>query len=260
MINNISPLDDGEIETRFNNLLTINGNGFGKVSSNVYVNIGNFMCQVQSIEDHQIKCKLPANSAGSYPVYVNVSPKGDSNKEITFKYNLVINKLSSTQSGTQGGLELRIDGSGFSKSTQITICEKTCKLKNYSLSQISCIVPASSILNEDTTCEVEATENSETFKSLSSFSYIRTITPSITSVGPTRGGTGGGVKIKIIGSNFPLDKTQVRVSISGSLCEISTVSSTQIECTTGSYLYSSIKELIQVFVENVGLAENVNSS
>ena len=54
-----------------------------------------------------------------------------------------------------------------------------------------------------------------------------------------------------------MDTSIVQVLISGSECTILNSTSTQIMCQTGSYAYSSIKALIQVYVKNVGLAINV---
>ena len=51
----------------------------------------------------------------------------------------------------------------------------------------------------------------------------------------------------------------MKVLIGGSQCDIIEISSTQIKCATGSYEFSSAKELIQVIVDGVGLALNVNN-
>ena len=61
-------------------------------------------------------------------------------------------------------------------------------------------VPASSS-NQDAVCELVVTENGLTASS--SFSYLSSLTPSIQSASPKRGGTGGGTAIAITGSGFP---------------------------------------------------------
>lgn len=51
----------------------------------------------------------------------------------------------------------------------------------------------------------------------------------------------------------------VSVTIAGSTCDLVSVSTTQIVCLTGSYDSSSIKALVQVNINDIGLAINVNN-
>lgn len=50
------------------------------------------------------------------------------------------------------------------------------------------------------------------------------------------------------------------MTISGTECLIKSVSSTKIECYTGSFTQSSVKALIELYVDEVGLALNVNNN
>jgi hypothetical protein len=52
----------------------------------------------------------------------------------------------------------------------------------------------------------------------------------------------------------------VSVSIAGVICDVLDVTSTQIECQTGSYDKSTTKALVQVYIENIGLASNVSDN
>jgi hypothetical protein len=47
---------------------------------------------------------------------------------------------------------------------------------------------------------------------------------------------------------------KVTVTIAGSKCDLSSISKNQIECRTNSYSQSSIKALVQVFIQDSGLA------
>ena len=89
------------------------------------------------------------------------------------------------------------------------------------------------------------------------FIYNNTI-PSVYSVSPLRGGTGGGTLLSIVGSGFGLDKTLLKVIIANTECSIVNLTSTEITCYTGSYRNSHFKDLIKVYIEGVGLALNVN--
>lgn len=62
-------------------------------------------------------------------------------------------------------------------------------------------VPPSNITNTDTNCTLSVNENG--INATSIFSYKASITPSISSVSPLRGGTGGGTLLTIKGTNFP---------------------------------------------------------
>ena len=50
----------------------------------------------------------------------------------------------------------------------------------------------------------------------------------------------------------------IKIDIAGSECKIDTVTSNEIKCRTESYRKSSIKALINVFVNEKGLAINVS--
>lgn len=52
--------------------------------------------------------------------------------------------------------------------------------------------------------------------------------------------------------------SDVHVTIGGSTCDLFSVDTTEIVCYTGSYAYSSTKALVQVYVNNVGVASNVS--
>jgi len=102
---------------------------------------------------------------------------------------------------------------------------------------------------------VTVTENGLTANQL--FNYSVALTPKLASVSPLRGGTGGGTVLTITGQNFPTDSTQVTVTIAGTRCDISSITTTQITCATNSYLYSSIQAPVKVFILNNGFAYNV---
>ena len=62
------------------------------------------------------------------------------------------------------------------------------------------------------------------------------------------------IKIKIINRTNRLD---VIVTIANTICDVSTVTTTEIKCYTNGYTGSSTKALVQVFVANTGYGLNV---
>ena len=128
----------------------------------VYVTIGGVDCQVQYSNPSEIVCTLGAKSAGNYTILLRVDPYGFANKNFGFKYDLEITSLSSdegnlirfylfityTRSESKkiikgslvGGLDLVIDGHGFSSLSTVTICNKPCSIKSTSASSITCVV------------------------------------------------------------------------------------------------------------------------
>jgi hypothetical protein len=69
---------------------------FYKLKNLADILIGNTKCEIQSINSNEIKCFVPKNSAGNYPILLKNSV-GNSNNNIIFKYNLQITNLSSDQ-------------------------------------------------------------------------------------------------------------------------------------------------------------------
>ena len=109
----------------------------------------------------------------------------------------------------------------------------------------------------DSVCTLTVTENDLT--ATESFSYSLSLTPKLTSVNPSRGGTGGGTVLTISGQNFLTDPAKLVVTIAGSQCSVSSVATTQITCATNFYMYSSITAPIEVFILDNGFALNVSS-
>ncbi len=231
-----------------------------KIKDDVYVEVGESVCEIQSITETEIQCNLGQRSAGSYPIQVKVSPKGYANKDQVFNFNLVIDSVSNTQSSVYGGMNLTIIGRGFSSTTTtVSICSKSCKILNANLNQIVCVVPQSDSLTSDlTSCQIIVSENSKTITYSSNLNYVLSITPIVSSITPNRGGTGGGTLITINGSKFPTSSDQARVFIDNSECDIESITSTEIKCRTGIYTKSTTQASVQVFVKDVGFAQNTN--
>lgn len=190
-----------------NGTLTISGSGFGTDPSKVSVKIGSKSCSVKTLNDGQLTCELIASSAGVFPVVVNINNIGNSNSDQVFTYNLVLTSLSSSQGSIGGNLKLTINGEGFSKNSNVTICNNQCKLIESSIASLACLVPPASNKIADTACTLVVNENGLSVSD--TFTYSLALTPKLISVTPSRCGTGGGTLLTITGTNFPLVFTNI---------------------------------------------------
>ena len=59
--------------------------------------IGNLNCAIQTVTDVEITCNLGENAAGNYPVLVQTTSSGFSNKDIKFQYELKVDSISNTE-------------------------------------------------------------------------------------------------------------------------------------------------------------------
>lgn len=71
---------------------------FYYLKGQVHVNIGGSECVVQNTSLTEIKCILGANSAGIYPINLNIDSKGLANMNVNFEYKLNIHSLSNQES------------------------------------------------------------------------------------------------------------------------------------------------------------------
>ena len=89
-----------------------------------------------------------------------------------------------------------------------------------------------------------------------SFSVDGSLTPTVTSHDPTRGGTAVGTQLTIGGTNFGTDIAAVQVTIAGSVCTISSLSATEIVCQTGAFDRSQAQEPVAPVVNISGGSGN----
>ncbi|CAF4979579.1 unnamed protein product, partial [Rotaria socialis] len=138
-------------------------------------------------------------------------------------------------------------------SVSVTICNQACQsVSVISNTQLTCVTPSASASSTDRTCSLTVTVGS--LSQSVSYIYQANLTATITSISPTRGGTGGGTTLTITGTNFPTSIGGVTVSITDVQCSVQTVSSTSIICLTGSYNQTTIQASVIVSLGNGGNA------
>ncbi|XP_077992871.1 fibrocystin-L-like [Glandiceps talaboti] len=235
--------------------ITISGTGFSSVTSDVTVTLDGVECTVSSASTTSIDCDLGEHSAGTFDVVVHVSGKGLATSSSTFEYQLTLTAVSPTQCSFGGGRDVTITGDGFdSVNSEVTICGNECVIYNATATEIICEAPANDNLASGTeTCDVivSISTSDATATSSSAFTYQSSMTSVITSVSPTRGGTGGGTIVTITGTGF--SDGENTVTIDGTTCTIISENSTDIVCQTGAH-YRTIQTKVRVEVGNNGIA------
>jgi len=181
--------------------LTITGSNF--VNGQTSVEVGGVTCAVNTVSSTSITCTVGSSPAGYQPVVVEVVSVGQSNSNIVFQYLLQVTSVTPSQGSYGGGQVLTVVGSGFSGSdVDVTICNQACQsVTIISNTQLTCITPAIIYSTSDTPCSLTVTVGE--FSQSQSFVYRTNLTAIVTSVSPTRGGTGGGTTLTITGTNFP---------------------------------------------------------
>ena len=231
--------------------LTIVGSNLG---SSALVTVGDHTCTVTSGSESSVSCELSALPGGEYAVSILNADVGLSNMDIKFESNLNIATVSPSSGSFGGGSLILINGTGFDNSNNpiVSICSGICSIVSVTTSAIQCLSPASSNSGATEECDVTVTQDSGSITSSNAFTYDRSLTPTVDSVSPLRGGTGGGTKITISGSGFAA--TGNAVQIDGSICDIENESSTEITCYTNHH-NGAIESPVIVDVPTRGYAD-----
>ncbi|XP_048575327.1 fibrocystin-L-like isoform X2 [Nematostella vectensis] len=236
--------------------LTITGNFPGASTSSVLVTLGDYVCEVTQATASSIVCIVPEKPAGVYPLNILIGSGGWATSSIKVTIELSIDSVNPADSGYGGGRSIVVTGKGFSDSTLITVCGTSCPLTlGFSITntQISCDVPPHAKQAGDTACAVEVTSGDVTQTLSNAFTYKSSMTSEITSVSPSRGGTGGGVTLTISGSGFSTTPSGNKVTIDGTVCTVNSATATTITCVTGAHS-RTIKTEVRVEVGSNGIA------
>ena len=130
------------------------------------------------------------------------------------------------------------------------VCTPTATIP--SATEIECLVPPASIAAEDDSlqCTVTVESAGSTVSHSEQYTYQSDLTPRVTSINDTRGGTAGGTRLSISGSGFTGTAT---VTIAGSPCIVENQAENRIDCVTeGSG--RTVRARVMVFIEGKGFA------
>ncbi|KAJ8273405.1 hypothetical protein GJAV_G00101260 [Gymnothorax javanicus] len=241
--------------------ITITGSGFGTDRRSVNVTIGGAECVVSTVTGTQVLCAAGERAGGTFPIMLQHGVKGYADSRSSFEYQWAFTKIMPSQGGFGGGSILNVHGSGFDpRSAQVLVCGIECSVRReMSLSNLLCCeVPPNNATEETLACTVEVLQANDSMSLPSAFTYRSVLTPAITEVSPRRGGTAGGTRLTITGSNFGSNSSAVAVTIAGSVCDIESATDTRIICITHSQPRSQETKVL-VNINDRGFADTDNA-
>lgn len=183
-------------------ILLITGSNF--IENETSVLVGGVSCPILNISTTSIMCTVASNRAGYQAVVIYVTSVGKSNSNIRFQYNLQVQNVTPSRGSFGGGQTITIFGDGFNGSyVTATICNRMCQsLIVMSNTEITCVTPSANIISSVKTCNLTVSVDNSSQSIV--YTYDTSLTANVTSISPTRGGTGGGTTLIIYGTNFPL--------------------------------------------------------
>ena len=226
------------------------------------VDIGGVGCEVDSemSGDSALMCTLGLNLAGEHNINVEVGGLGMAvvQDELTFSYDLELTSFSPTSGSLAGMSSIVIGGLGFNPTDlTVSVCEEECFLSTTpgSLSEIECVLPSMTSLGGVVECGVTVQSVGLTLEYSENYTFTENLTPVVTGINRTRGGTQGGSRILIEGSGFSGE--EVEVTIAEVVCDILTVSDEEIVCDTGAS-GRTVRAQVMVYVGGKGFAQSEN--
>jgi hypothetical protein len=182
--------------------LTVTGTHF--ISGQTSVSVGGSPCTSVSVSSSALLTFTVSSSpAGNQAVVVTVSSTGISNSNIQCAYSLQVTTASPSQGSYGGGQTVTVNGDGFNTtSISVAICSQPCQsVTVVSNTQLTCVTPSATASLSNQVCSLTVTVGS--LSQSVSYTYNANMTATVSSVSPTRGGTGGGTTLTITGTNFP---------------------------------------------------------
>ncbi|MEW8488047.1 MAG: IPT/TIG domain-containing protein [Candidatus Thiodiazotropha sp.] len=226
---------------------TITGTNFGTDTSALEINIGSVSATVMSSDGTSLVATIQNVPAGSDTVVVKHAEYGKADGSVLVTGTPVISSILPNTGSIHGETEITIRGNGFvDGDTTVTIDSSPCTVISMSLSHVICVTPA----HATGTVILDVTSNSVSYTS-ESFTYATGFTPTVTSISPTSGLPGD--TLTISGSN--LNGSNVVVELDSVPCNITSGSSSQIQCTVGAHATGLVP--VYVHVEGLG-ASNID--
>ncbi|XP_069813288.1 fibrocystin-L-like isoform X2 [Dendropsophus ebraccatus] len=240
--------------------ITLSGSGFGLDASKLTVSIGNTTCFVTAVSDSQLTCSVGQYWGGTFPITLR-NEKGFARSSARFTYLLSITGVSPNEGSFGGGLMLTVTGSGFdSRQSKVFVCNIECKVnqERSNTSLLYCETARNDANTSTQSCNVIVKNGDYSAQMNNSFTYSSALTPVIYDVTPKRGGTAGGTRLTITGSQFSSDMSVVNVTVAQAVCDIESTNSTHIICTTNAQSPSQ-RTKVRVYIKDQGIAKMDNA-
>ena len=234
-------------------------------------------CNVTSASNDTINCTLPHLPAGEYQLTVHVTGMGDalpsSPALSTVTYTATIMRFLPNMVGFGGGIVISLYGNGFplnnNTDAMVTMCGVSCDIIATNLTNMKCQVgqlPSNYSSMPIVSCDlIMSYSTGSSFVADDPFIFNNTLTPQLTSITPTSGGTAGGTMVTITGNDFLppgvsnsslLIPDDITVTIDTVECVwygITTPSDTQITCRSSEHR-TVIGAVVNVVVRGRGAA------
>uniref|UniRef100_UPI00398F2CC2 PKHD1 like 1, tandem duplicate 1 n=1 Tax=Pristiophorus japonicus TaxID=55135 RepID=UPI00398F2CC2 len=237
--------------------ITIVGSSFGSVASNIAVSIDNVLCNVTIANDSSVECVVGHHAGGTFPIILKHARWGYAGSGLSFQYELNITSIIPTEGNFGGGAILTLKGAGFDQQkSQVFVCDSECKVEPSAStsSTLYCYVPPNNGTEPQQMCDVFVVNGDDLSQLSNGFTYTSTLTPVITAIDPSRGGTAGGTKLTITGAGFSSNINETVVTIAEAPCEIQFVNETNIVCVTNAQSPSQ-QTKVKVSVKGNGIAK-----
>ena len=239
--------------------LVITGNRFTNDTNLVSVMIMSdpvSSCNVTSVSHDTINCTLPHLPAGIYQLTVHIRGMGNalpsSSTLSTITYTATIRRFLPNMVGFGGGIVISLYGNGFplnnDSDVMITMCGVSCDIITTNLTDIKCQLgqlPTNHSSMTVVSCDLMMSYSTgSSFIADDPFIFNNTLTPQLTSITPSAGGTAGGTMVTISGNDFLppnsslLIADDIIVTIDTAECvwyNITTPSNTQIMCRSSEH-------------------------
>ncbi|HEY6329495.1 MAG TPA: IPT/TIG domain-containing protein, partial [Blastocatellia bacterium] len=191
-------------------------------------------------------CYTPPGNAGAADVVVTNYDGNTATLSGGFNYfqqPVAISSVSPTSGTSLGGTVITITGTGFAPNAVVTIGSASATQINVpSATTIYATTPPSSAGTVNVTVSVAGQTSTQTATLSGGFTYIQAPPPSISSISPNTGYTGGGNPVTITGSNFAAGAA---VTIGGSAAtSIVVQSSTSITANTPAHVAATVDVVV----------------
>ncbi|WP_237736703.1 beta strand repeat-containing protein, partial [Delftia acidovorans] len=208
----------------------ITGTGFSAASPTGAVRFGATNASYTINSNTQITATTPANSAGTYDVTVTTAGGTSATSaadQFTYVAAPTVTSISPTAGPIGGGTSVTITGTNFSGTTAVTFgATAATGVTVISNTQITATAPAGV-----GTVDVRITTVGGTSATSAADQFTYVAAPSVTSISPTAGPTGGGTTVIITGTGFAAAPGTGAVRFGAATATYTINSNTQITAT-----------------------------
>eukprot|EP00163_Fabomonas_tropica_P033242 TRINITY_DN863_c0_g1_i5.p1 TRINITY_DN863_c0_g1~~TRINITY_DN863_c0_g1_i5.p1 ORF type:complete len:6170 (-),score=768.16 TRINITY_DN863_c0_g1_i5:895-19404(-) len=237
--------------------ITVTGTNFGTVTvvSQLEISVQGTACaSVAVISDTKALCTTPTGYGGSLDVRVTIATQENPSANTLFSYNIpTVVSVTPDNGNTLGGYPITLAGINygpFGESTPtVTVDGQTCPYVSHTTTVIVCTAPNHAGKN----LSVVATTDGPTVTALTSlsnalFSYDP---PTVASVDPDTGATGGSYTLTVTGTNFGPSGTASAAVLGTITCGSSTViHDSELQCSVPAGSGAGLA--VQVSIDTAG--------